>query len=256
MLKKFIVLFFLGLSFNSFGQQKLLHDSLKIDNSNILIATSSEHKDFEFCITKPKEIAKVLGQLTYGKSKKAPYEKNPVVVKLVSNGLIVQTWIVKPKASVIEINDVEYTFDPSKLLKLAKKYPFRYNLEEKDFDDEAQLSSYYTTLLKDKSFLYIAPPDFDNQWQGKFLLTFNKSELINSPLAIANYLRPKFELIEKKKKFSITYDPFDVGKDDDNKRFTMTIYGTKKLYQEFTDNLGVKGVWQPFPYTAYILKRK
>ncbi len=255
MLKKFIVLFFLGLSFNSFGQQKLLHDSLKIDNSNILIATSSEHKDFEFCITKPNEIAKVLGELTYGKSKKAPFEKNPVVVKLVSNGLIVHTWVVMPKASVIEINDVKYSFDPAKLLKLAKKYPISYNVEERDFEDAPQLSGYYSNILQDKSFLYIVPPDFDNQWQGKFALTFTKSELINSPLAIANYLRPKFELIEKKNKFSITYDPFDVGKMDNNERFSMTIYCTNKLYNEFTDKLGVKGVWQPQPYKAYIIKR-
>ena len=246
----------IGLSFLSFSQTKLFHDSIKVDNSTILIATSSRQKDFEFCITKPKDIQKELSKLTYGELKEAPYEKNPVVIKLVNKGLIVQTWIVKPQASVIEIGNKKYKFNAVELKRIAEKYPVSYNVEEKDFEDQSLLTATYEKLIKDKGFLYMVPPDFNNQWQGKFILTFERNDTLNSPSAISKYLRPKFEAIEKKEKFSITYEPFEVGKDDDKTRFSMTIYGTKKLYMQFNDTVPVKGEWQPQPYKAYIIRRK
>jgi len=63
MLKKIFTVFLLGITFKSLSQTKLLNDSIKIDNSTILIATSTDQKDYEFCITKLKDITKELALL-------------------------------------------------------------------------------------------------------------------------------------------------------------------------------------------------
>lgn len=258
MLKTIITVLLFGITLHSHSQTSLLHDSIKVDNSTILIATSSDpnNKVFEFCISKPRDIKKELASLTYGEVQEAPFEKNPIVIKLVSKGLITQTWIVKSKAAVIEIENKKYKFNAAELKRLATIYPIEYSVEKKDFEDKAQLTSTYENLLKDKSFLYIVPPDFDNQWQGKFVLTFTKNDTLNAPLALSTYLQPMFEKIENKDKFSIMYQPFDVGKNDGSTKFSMTVYGTKKLYQQFSDSMAIKKEWQPQPYTAYIIHRK
>ena len=229
---------------------------MKVDNSTILIATSSGQKDYEFCITNSKDIKKELSQLTYGEFQKAPFEKSPVVLKLVKKGLIVQTWIVKPKASVVEIGNKKYKFDANELKRLTEKYPINYSVEEKDFEEQNLMTAFYENLLKDKDFLYMVQPDFDNQFQGKFILTFEKNDTFSSPLAISKYLNPKFQLIESKNKYSIGYEPFEAGKNDSDTRFSMTVFGTNKLYKEFNDTSFVKGEWQPQPYKAYIIRRK
>ena len=256
MRKRILTALLIGLSFQSFSQTSLFQDSMKVDNSTILIATSSSQKNYEFCITKAKDIKKELSKLTYGEIQEAPFEKNPVVIKLVNKGLIVQTWIVKPKASVIEIGNRKYKFDAAELERLAEKYPINYSVEEKNFEDETLLTASYENLLKDKDFLYMVQPDFHNQWQGKFILTFKKSDTFSSPLTISNYLRPKFEAIESKNKYSIVYEPFDIGKNDGKTRFSMTVFGTKKLYKNFSDASAMKGEWQAQPYTAYIIRKK
>ena len=256
MLKIILTGLLIGLSFKSFSQKRLFNDSLRIDNSSILIATSSGQKEYEFCINKAKEIKKELSLLTYGELQDGPFEKNPVVIKLVNKGLIVQTWIVKPNASIIEIDNEKYKFNATYLKQLAQKYPINYSIEEKNFEEQTQMIAFYENLLMDKTFLYMVQPDFDNQWQGKFVVTFSKSDEFNSPSAILKYLRPKFETIENRKKYSIAYEPFDVGKNDGSTQFSMTVFGTKKLYKEFNDPSAKKGEWQPQPYTSYIIRRK
>ena len=114
MRKRILTALLIGLSFQSFSQTSLFQDSMKVDNSTILIATSSSQKNYEFCITKAKDIKKELSKLTYGELQEAPFEKNPVVIKLVYKGLIVQAWIVKPKASVIEIGNTSLMLQSSK----------------------------------------------------------------------------------------------------------------------------------------------
>src|SRR5690242_7257058 len=173
MLKKIISFIFLVLLTKlSYSQMNLYSDSVKISDSTILIATSTQYKQYEFYIEKKTDVIKELKKLSYGEKKEYSYEKFPVVIKLVTKGKITKIWNVHLLSSIIEVEGKKYFIDTTLLSTLHKKYPINYFIEEKVFTSQSQLDYYYQTLLKDKTFLYIVPHNFESEWIEKFNLTF------------------------------------------------------------------------------------
>ena len=232
----------------------LYSDSVKVSDSTILIATSSQYKQYEFCVEKTNDIIKELKRLTYGQEKQYSYEKGPIVIKLVTKGKIIKIWNVHLLSSVIEVEGKKYFFDTTLLSTLHKKFPVKYFIEEKVFTSQDQQEEYYLNLLKDKTFLYIVPHDFENEWREKFNLTFKKSKTFSSPLAIANYLDTILLKIAPEKKYSISYSPFVDAKKDSANEFTMTVYSMYELYTNFSDT-NAKKSGLTF-YSTYIIKKQ
>lgn len=255
MLKKTICfLFLVSLLRPSYSQSNLYTDSIKVSDSTILIATSNQYKQFEFCIEKKYDIIKELKKLSYGEEKQHSYEKNPVVIKLVTKGKIIQAWNVRPASSVIEVEAKKYLFDTTLLSLAHKKFPINYVIEEKVFSSQKLQDEYYFNLLKDKSFLYIVPHDFENEWREQFNLTFRKNENFSSPAAIAKYLDTIISKMVPKKKYSITYSPFNKAKRDSAVEFTMTIYSINQLYDYYNDTNAIKSSVVLYP--TYIIRKK
>lgn len=253
--KKIIYLLLLvSLTKFSFSQPNLYSDSENISDSTILIATSTQYKQFEFCVEKTNDIIKVLKILTFATEKKSAYEKFPVTIKLVTKGKIVKLWNVYPKSSVIQVKGKEYLFDTTLLSALHKKFPINYIIEEKIFTSQEQQEEYYLKILKDKKFLYIVPHNFEKEWRETFNLTFKKSETFSSPLAIAKYLDPLILKILPKEKYSISYSPFVDAKRDSSNEFTMTIYSIDELFEKFNDINATKSGLTFSP--TYIIRKK
>jgi hypothetical protein len=255
MLKQTTFFLFLFLLTNlSYSQMSLYSDSVKVTDSTILIATSSLNKQYEFCIEKTNHIIESLKKLAYGPEKQYSYEKSPVVIKLVTKGKIVKSWNVHLISSVIEVEDKKYFFDTTLLSMLHKKFPVKYFIEEKVFTSPGQQEEYYSNLLKDKTFLYIVPHDFENVWREKFNLTFKKSKTFSSPHAIADYLDTLLLKIIPKEKYSISYSPFVDAKKDSANELTMTVYSMYELYTNFKDENSRKSGLTFYP--TYIIKKQ
>lgn len=254
-LKKIISFIFLVLLTKfSYSQLNLYSDSEKISDSTILIATSTQYKQYEFCIEKKNDIIKELKKLTYGQEKGYSFEKFPVVIKLVTKGKIIKIWDVHVLSSIIEVEGKKYSFDTALLSTLHKKYPIDYFIEEKVFASQSELDNYYQALLKDKTFLYIVPHNFESEWIEQFNLTFKKSEVFSSPKAIAIYLDPQISKLVAAGKYSITYDLFGDAKKDSSDEFTMTIYSIDEIYNRFNDTNAIKSRLIFFP--SYIIRKK
>lgn len=238
----------------SYSQSNLYSNSVNVTDSSILMATSTKYKQFEFCIEKKNEIIKELKKLTYGKAEENKSEKFSVSIKLITKGKVINMWIASPTSSIIEVEKRKYLFDTVLLSVLHKKYPINYSVEEKVFTSQYQLDNYYETLLKDKTFLYIVPHDFESEWLEKFNLTFKKDEIFSSPKAISNYLKPKISKLVPTGKFSISYEPFGAAKKDSSNELTMTVESINELYNNFDDTNAKKGGLTFFP--SYIIRKK
>jgi hypothetical protein len=222
--KEIIYILFLVLLTNlSYSQSNLYSDSVKVTDSSILIATSTKYKQYEFCIETKNDIIKELKKLTYGKVKENESEKFSVVIKLVTKGKIIKIWDASPKTSIVEVEEKTYSFDTMLLSALHKKYPINYFIEERVFTSQSQLDNYYQALLKDKTFLYLVPHNFETEWIEKFNLTFKKNEIFSSPKAIVNYLDPEISKLVPEGKFSISYEPFNDTKKDSSNEFIITL---------------------------------
>lgn len=238
----------------SYSQSNLYSDSIKVFDSTTLIATSNQYKQFEFCIPRTYDVTKELKKLTYGQEKQYSYEKSPVVIKLVTKGKISKIWNVRPASSVIEVAGKKYLFDTMLLSALHKKFPINYFIEEKVFTSQKQQDEYYLNLLKDKTFLYIVPHDFENEWREKFNLTFKKTETFSSPKAITKYLDSTIFKTIPREKYSISYSPFVDAKKDLSNEFTMTIYSINELYENLNDSNAIKSGLTFYP--TYIIRKK
>ena len=227
---------------------------MNISDSTILIATSTQYKQYEFCIKGKSEVANGLKRLTYGKEHNKTVDKNAVVIKLVTKGKIVAIWNVRPRTSVIEVNGKKYWFDSTLLSTLHRKYPVNYYIEEKVFASQLQLENYYQALLKDKSFLYIVPHDFENEYYQKFNLTFKKDSMFSSPKAIADYLDAIIIKTIPKDRYSISYSPFPIASQNSVEEFIMTIYSKSELYERFNDPNAKKSGLTFYP--TYIIRKR
>ncbi|HEY4873997.1 MAG TPA: hypothetical protein VIH86_00355 [Puia sp.] len=255
MLKQTVFLVFLFLSANfSYSQTNLYPDSVNVSDSTILIATSTEYKEYEFCIEMSNEAIKELKKLTYGQEKEYSYEKFPVVIKLVTKGKITKIWSIHILSSIIEVDGKKYFFDTTLLSSLHKKYPINYVVEEKVFTSQFELDNYYQALLKDKTFLYIVPRIFGSEYIERFNLTFKKNEVFSSPEVIGNYLDPEISKLVPEGKFSIGYEPFGDAKKDSSNEFTVTIESMIEIYNSFNDTNAKKSGLIFFP--SYIVRKK
>ena len=252
--KTIYILFLVLLTQISYSQSNLYSNSVKITDSSILMATSTKYKQYEFCIEKKNEIIKELKKLTYGKAEEKKSEKFSVVIKLITKGKVINMWFASPISSIIEVEKRKYLFDIVLLSVLNKKYPINYSVAEKVFTSQSQLDNYYQTLLKDKTFLYVVPHDFESEWLEKFTLTFKKNEIFSSPKAISDYLKPKISKLVPEGKFSISYDPFGEAKKDSSNELTMTVESINELYNNFDDTNAKKGGLTFFP--SYIIRKK
>ncbi len=252
---KITLLVLLIFSNSCFGQNNLLIDSIDYPDSVKLIATSSKFNEYEFSIERMKDILTEIKKLKYQNEIESSEGRSPIVIKLVVKGKIINSWIVNPILSSIKIDHKYYLIDINQLSLLHQKYPISYTIEEKNFISKSEHDAYYSELLHDKTFLYIVSPDFERQWQGKFILKFKKTELFSSPVAIMNYAKPIMAKIIPEEKFSISYDPF--YKEEDTNEFIISISSQDyKLYKEFEDKNAIKGKWFQTPYIAYIIRKK
>jgi hypothetical protein len=235
-----------------------MFDSVKLDSSTKLVGRYPQfdkdqtYRDWNFCIDDPAEIRKYLNLLSVGEEVENAIQDPSFRIALVQGYKETMTWIINPTLRSAAYNGHTYQFDVNKIKKLSKRYPFDYKFEKVVFKRKDEYDAYLTKQKADNTFLFDYSPQF--KFEGSFELQFPGNERFPNPKAISEYLQPIIEKIVSKNEFRIGY--MLKGKNlQDQTQFTMTIAGSKKLF----DSLQIDGIkkdnWEPTVETGWFFYR-
>jgi hypothetical protein len=236
-----LFIFFLTVSISLKAQEKYIFDTSKITATTKLIGRYPQYdkqktyKEFNFIINDPEIIKAVIMTMPLGKEGENIMEDPEFRINVVQNFDEVKTWTVNPNLKSVMSNGHTYEFDVTKLKELAKKYPFDYKFDKIPFKNKYDYEQYLEKQKIDKTFLFDYAPQF--KYEGSFEIKFPRDSKFSSPKAISDYLTPLVEKVVSKNQYRISYILNDKNKNDQT-QFTMTITGSKKLYEQLElDNL-------------------
>lgn len=240
-MKTILFAFFLTISFSVTAQEKYILDTSKVDGTTKLIGRYPQYdkqktyKEFNFIITDPATIKAVIMKMPLGKEGENVIEDPEFRINIVQNFDEIKTWTVNPNLKSVMSNGHTYAFDVSILKELAKRYPFDYKFDKVPFKRKSAYEQYLEKQKANSSFLFDYAPEF--KYEGSFEIQFPRNSKFSSPKAISEYLTPFVEKIALKNEYRITYILNDKNRNDQT-QFTMTITGSKKLFDELQlDNL-------------------
>lgn len=247
-MKKILIAIFLIVANKAFSQRTLF-ENLKID-SGIKIVGIYDHHDtkktcekYNFIIEDSASIAQFIKNLKIGKEVKNSHESKNFRIAIVQNFKEKERWIINPiQKSVMTDGSHTYAFDLDQLTKLNEMYSFNYHYQTKIFSTRTEYDNYLKQQKDNPKFLFDYAPEF--KYEGSFEIQFKKSKQFPTPKAISNYLEPYIENFVSKDEYTLYYI-LDEKNMNDDKQYTMTITGPKKIF----DNLKLKGLknenWQP-----------
>ncbi len=234
-------IFFLTIPISLAAQEKYIFDTSKIDTTTKLIGRYPQYdkqktyKEFNFIITDPETIKSVIMTMPLGKEGENIGEDPEFRINVVQNFDEVKTWTVNPNLKSVMSDGHTYEFDVKKLKELAEKYPFDYKFDKIPFSNKVDYEQYLEKQKSDKSFLFDYAPQF--KYEGSFEIKFPRDNKFSSPKAISEYLTPLIEKIVLKNEYRISYILNEKNRNDQT-QFTMTITGSKKIFNELQlDNL-------------------
>ncbi|BEV04489.1 hypothetical protein [Chryseobacterium gambrini] len=247
-------------AFSQIFSQKKLFEGIKNENSDSLKIIgmyynwdkNKVYEKYNFYITDKKTIDSLINNTYYNELTQNIFEQNNFSIIVTKNNKILDRWSVNPKFENINIKGQSHKFDISTLAKLAKKFPFKYNWYKQEFESRQDFDKFYSNKIKDENTLFIYEPNF--VYEGSFEIQFPKSDTFIHPKAIDEYLRPKIEKIAKDEKFSISYilTEFNMKNRD---QYTMTVSGSKSLFNKLNETQGKKGNWTPTKLEAQIFEK-
>lgn len=236
-----LFIFLLTVSISLTAQEKYIFDTAKIDATTKLIGRYPQYdkqktyKEFNFIITDPETIKSVIMKMPLGKEGENVMEDPEFRINIVQNFDEVKTWTVNPNLKSVMSNGHTYEFDVSILKELAKRYPFDYKFDKIPFKSKSEYEQYLEKQKFNTSFLFDYAPQF--KYESSFEIQFPRNNKFSSPKAISDYLTPLVEKIVAKNEYRISYILNDKNRSDQS-QFTMTITGSKKLYDQLQlDNL-------------------
>jgi hypothetical protein len=238
--------FFLIISISLTAQEKYIFDTSKIDASTKLIGRYPQYdkqktyKEFNFIVDEPETIKKVIMTLLLGKEGENTIEDPDFRISIVQSFDEVETWTVNPNSNSVMSNGHTFEFDVKKLKELAKKYPFDYKFDKIPFKSKSDYEQYLEKQKSDKMFLFDYAPQF--KYEGSFEIQFPRDSKFSSPKAISDYLTPLIEKIVSKNEYRVSYILNKKNRNDQT-QFTMTITGSKKIFNELKLDNSKKENW-------------
>lgn len=173
-------------------------------------------------------------------------------ITIVQNSKEIKTWIVSPAINSIMFDSHSYEFDFKKIKDLAKRFPFDYRFEKKSFKTRADYEEYVGIEKNFASFLFDYEPQF--RYEGSFEIEFPRNKNFSNPKTISEFLTPFIESIVKKDEYTITYALSEKNLDDLN-QFTMTITGSKRIFDELKIQGLINQNWTPTVEEAWFFYR-
>jgi hypothetical protein len=238
----------LALSLNLSAQDNLMFDTSKIDANTKLIGRYPQYdkqktyKALNFIIEDSATIKAVISTLTLGKEGENTIEDPGFRLSLVRNFDEEKSWIINPSLNTAMYNGHTYAFNIHRVKKLAKKYPFKYRFDKIPFKTKQEYEAYLNKQKENKMFLFDYAPQF--KYEGSFEVSFPRNQTFSSPKAISEYLEPFIEKLVSKGDYTVSYFLNEKNLKDQT-QFTMTIRGSKILYDNLPLENLKKAEWKP-----------
>jgi hypothetical protein len=240
--------------------QKNLFDTLKVDASTKIIGRypqydkSKTYEKYNFIIEDSIRIVEFINNLKLGKEVRNSSEDPSFQLTIVKNYEEIGSWTINPTLKSAMTHDGHtYEFNLNQITKLNGQYPFNYYHEIKVFKSRNEYERYLAEQKNNANFLFDYGPQF--KYEGSFEIEFPKNSKFPHPKAISDFLTPYIEKIVNEDDYSLGYE-LNSKNMNNRDQYTMTIQGSKKLYEQLKlENLKNEN-WQPTVEDAYFFYKK
>jgi hypothetical protein len=240
--------------------QKNIFDTLKVDAKTKIIGRypqydkSKTYEKYNFIIEDSIKIVEFISNLKLGKEVENSSEDPSFKLTIVKNYNEIGSWTINPTLKSAMTHDGHtYEFNLKQIANLNKLYPFSYYHEIKVFNSKSEYERYLTEQKNNAKFLFDYSPQF--RYEGSFEIEFPKNSKFAHPKAISDFLTPYIEKIVNKDDYSLGY-VLNSKNMNNREQYTMTIQGSKKLFEKLKlDNLKNEN-WQPTVEDGYFFYKK
>jgi hypothetical protein len=243
-----------------FYGQKALFDTLKIDSKTKIIGRyahtdkSRTYEKYNFIIEDSTAIKNFINTLKLGEEVPNSFDRINFRLTVVKDHEEIGSWTISPTRQIAMTHDGHtYKFDLSKISELNRTNPFTYYYEIKVFNKKTEYEQYLNIQKNNPNYLFHYGPQFE--FEGSFEIEFLKSEQFSSPKAISDYLKPLVEKIVNEDDYRIGYIANEKNIHNQN-QFTMTITGSKKLFDKLQLKNLKKENWKATVEDGYFFYRK
>lgn len=240
--------------------QRNLFDTLKVDRTTKIIGRypqydrSKTFKRYNFIIEDSIKIEEFIRNIKLGSEIENSAEEPNFRLTVIKNFDEIGTWTISPNLKSAMTHDGHtYKFDFKQIARMNKTYPFDYLYKVKRFDNKNEYEEYLTIQKQNVNFLFDYGPQF--KYEGSFQIEFPKNSEFPHPKAISEFLTSCIEKIEKKDGYSLRYELNEKNLKN-REQYTMTILGSKRLFDQLKlDSLKSEN-WQPTIEEAYFFYKK
>lgn len=258
-MKPILAAIFLCMTTQLFSQKRLF-DTLKVDASTKIIGRhpqydkSKTYEKYNFMLEDSSKIAEFIKNLKLGKEVENSTQDPSFKLTVVKNYDEIGSWTINPTLKSAMTHDGHtYEFDLNQITALNKEYPFNYYHEIKVFKSRNEYEMYLAEQKNNSSFLFDYGPQF--KYEGNFEIEFAKNSKFPHPKAISDFLAPYIEKIVNKGDYGLRYELNSKNMNNQD-QYTMTILGSKILFERLKlDNLKNEN-WQPTVENAYFFYKK
>jgi len=246
-MKYLTILFFIS-PLLSCSQDIQYYKDYKFDNSYTVIGIGPHwskdktiYRQFQFIVDNPTDLNKLKKEWVFNKEVENVDEQDNFNLYVIKNKKMVFWGSINPSIPNIRYNGKCYYFDTMLLSKLAHDHPLNYKRVNDTFPSIAAYKTYYDSAIKQKDFLFLYEPE--TKFEGNFTVTFDKTDLINSPKAASEILKKEFGNTNEKSDISYSLDEYN--KQNLGKKMRMTIDCNKSLFDKYSSSQYPKSDWHP-----------
>ncbi|MBK9381089.1 MAG: hypothetical protein IPN39_07155 [Chitinophagaceae bacterium] len=136
---------------------------------------------------------------------------------------------------------------------MNKKYPFKYYHDIKVFKGRDEYDKYLSEQKNNPKFLFDYGPQF--KYEGSFEIEFPKNSKFPHPKAISEFLTPYIEKIVSKDDYTLGY-VLNSKNMNNRDQYTMTIQGSKRLFEQLKLDKFKNENWEPTVEDAYFFYKR
>lgn len=254
---------FLGLSIiltNQAFSQKKLFKTLEIDSTTKIIGRypqydkSKTYERYNFIIEDSAQISQFIKRLKLGKEVENATEDPSFKLTIVKNHDEIGSWTINPTLGSAMTHDGHtYKFELTQIANLNTQFPFSYYHDIKVFKSKDEYEKYLAEQKTNPKFLFDYGPQF--KYEGSFEIEFPKNSKFPHPKAISEFLEPYIEKIVKKDDYTLGYELNEKNMKNRD-QYTMTIQGSKKLFELLKIDQFKNENWQPTVEDVYFFYKK
>ena len=246
-----IFILLISAKLSSFGQKAEFLKEFNFDSSYTIIGIGQSyqgHEDslprFWFFLDNPDDMTALKKDWMLKKEPIRSVEWNSISVFIIRNKQRVRGGaLIYPLQGCINVQDVWYKFDTSKLNRLHKEHPLKFHTETRKFDTYLHYVACANSIISDSLLLFFSEPTLT--YDGSFTITAKKTNSPGSDILVGSDINKQLQDLAPVGSFTaspIPNDSFNLSSPD---KVRITVQCAKSLYDKYKGRFVEKGAWQP-----------